>query len=45
MYSDVVKGIPNSIYESAIDTKKRQRGLHEDTDMDANDLEDLVKVF
>ncbi len=45
MYSDVVKGIPNSIYEGAIDTKKRQRGLHEDTDMDANDLEDLVKVF
>ena len=45
MYSDVVKGIPNSIYEKAIDTKKMQRGLHQDTDMDANDLEDLVKVF
>lgn len=45
MYSDVVKGIPNSIYEKAIDTKKMQRGLAQDIDMDANDLEDLVKVF
>ena len=45
MYSDVVKGIPNSVYEKAIDTKKMQRGLAQDIDMDANDLEDLVKVF
>ena len=45
MYSDVVKGIPSSVYEKAIDTKKMQRGLAQDIDMDANDLEDLVKVF
>ncbi len=45
MYSDVVKGIPNRLYEEAIDTKKMQRGLNQDIDMDANDLEDLVKVF
>lgn len=45
MYSDVVKEIPKSLFEKAIDTKKMQRGLTLDTDMDANDLEDLVKVF
>ena len=45
MYSDVVKEIPKKLFEEAIDTKKYQRGLKLDTDMDANDLEDLVKVF
>ena len=45
MYSDVVKEIPKNLFENAIDTKKTQRGLTLDTDMDANDLEDLVKVF
>ena len=45
MYSDVVKEIPKKLFEDAIDTKKYQRGLQQDTDMDANDLEDLVKVF
>lgn len=45
MYSDVVKEIPKSLFEQAIDLKKEQRGLNLDTDMDANDLEDLVKVF
>ena len=45
MYSDVVKEIPKKLFEDAIDTKKYQRGLKLDTDMDANDLEDLVKVF
>lgn len=45
MYSDVVKEIPKKLFEDAIDTKKQQRGLKLDTDMDANDLEDLVKVF
>ena len=45
MYSDVVKEIPKKLFEDAIDTKKYQRGLQLDTDMDANDLEDLVKVF
>ena len=45
MYSDVVKGISSSLFEQAIDTKKMQRNLKQDTDMDENDLEDLVKVF
>ncbi len=45
MYSDVVKDIPMSLFEKAIETKKIQRNLNSDTDMDANDLKDLVKVF
>jgi len=45
MYADVVREVPKNLFEQAIDTKKYQRGLKLDTDMDANDLEDLVKVF
>ncbi|MBQ3408669.1 MAG: pyruvate, phosphate dikinase [Clostridia bacterium] len=45
MYADVVREVPKNLFEEAIDTKKYQRGLKQDTDMDANDLEDLVKVF
>ena len=45
MYADVVREVPKKLFEDAIDTKKYQRGLKLDTDMDANDLEDLVKVF
>lgn len=45
MYSDVVMEVPKHLFEEAIDLKKAQRGLNLDTEMDANDLEDLVKVF
>lgn len=45
MFSDVVMEIPKYLFEQAIDLKKEQRGLKLDTDMDANDLKDLVKVF
>lgn len=45
MYSDVVMGISSTLFEDAISLKKKQRGLNLDTDMDANDLKDLVKVF
>ena len=45
MYSDVVKEVPKKLFEDAIENKKYQRNLKLDTDMDANDLEDLVKVF
>ena len=45
MYSDVVMEVPRSLFEYAIETKKEQRNLKLDTEMDANDLKDLVKVF
>ena len=45
MYSDVVKEVPKDLFEKEKKKKKMQRGLNLDTDMDANDLEDLVKVF
>lgn len=45
MYSDVVMEIPKHLFEEAIDLKKEQRGLKLDTDMDANDLRDLVRIF
>lgn len=45
MYSNVVMELSGSLFEEAIDTKKQQRGLTLDTQMDANDLRDLVRVF
>ena len=45
MYSDVVKEVPKKLFEDAIYKKKYQRNFKLDTDMDSNDLEDLVKVF
>lgn len=45
MYADVVKEVPRELFEDAISLKKQQRCLNLDTDMDANDLKDLVKVF
>ncbi len=45
MYSDVVKGIDNSLFELAIENKKKQKKIKQDTDMDAEDLEELVNTF
>ena len=45
MYGDVVKEIPSKYFEDAIANKKAQRNLKLDTEMDANDLQDLVSVF
>lgn len=45
MYSNVVMELSGSLFEEAIDTKKQQRGITLDTQMDANDLRDLVRVF
>ena len=51
MYGDVVLGLkPESEnerdpFELIIEEKKRQRGIVHDTDLDADDLADLVKLF
>ncbi len=45
MYSDVVKGISSNLFEKAIENKKTEKNLEQDTELDENDLLDLVNTF
>jgi pyruvate,orthophosphate dikinase len=45
MFSNVVLGVSTSHLESNLEDLKEARGVHEDTDLTAADLEELVKVY
>jgi pyruvate, orthophosphate dikinase len=45
MYSNVVLGINTSHLEANLEDLKEARGVHEDTDLTAADLEELVGVY
>lgn len=45
MFSNVVLGVNTSHLESNLEDLKEARGVHEDTDLTAADLEELVKVY
>ncbi len=45
MFSDVVMEIPKYLFEDAIDEMKNEKGVELDTELDANDLKELVKIF
>ena len=45
MYSDVVMEVPKSFFEKIIDELKEEKGVHYDTELDVNDLKELVKRF
>jgi pyruvate,orthophosphate dikinase len=45
MYGDVVMGVPRDDFEEAIKKIKSARGIQLDTDLSAQDLEDLVKDY
>lgn len=45
MYSNVVLGVNTSHLESNMEDLKEARGVHEDTQLTAADLEELVKVY
>ena len=45
MFSDVVMEIPKSLFEEEIDKMKQQRGVKLDTELTAEDLKELVKIF
>ncbi len=45
MFSDVVMEIPKSLFENAIDEMKQKRGVELDTELNANDLKELVEIF
>lgn len=45
MFSNVVMGLDGDLFENAINIMKRDRGVESDTDLTAEDLEQLVEVF
>ena len=45
MFSNVVLGVNTSHLESNLEDLKEARGVHEDTQLTASDLEELVKVY
>ena len=45
MFSDVVMEIPKALFEEAIDKMKQSRGVKLDTELTADDLKELVKIF
>jgi len=45
MFGNVVRGIPSEHYEQAIARRKQARGVRLDTELDAEDLRELLKSF
>jgi pyruvate,orthophosphate dikinase len=45
MFSDVVMDLPKTKYEKIIDAMKKKKGVKLDTELDAADLKELVKLF
>lgn len=45
MFSDVVMGIEKSKFEKILDEVKENKGVEFDTDLDANDLKEVVKRY
>ena len=45
MFSGVVMGVSGQLFEDAIAAKKAEKGVKLDTELDANDLRDLVTWF
>ncbi len=45
MYSDVVLGVEHYNFEELLDLKKQDRGVTQDTDLDAADLKELVSQY
>ena len=45
MFSDVVMGTPKSEFEKIIDKVKEEKGIKSDTELTAEDLQELIKLF
>lgn len=45
MFSDVVMGTPKSEFEKIIDKVKEEKGVNSDTELTADDLQQLIKLF
>ncbi len=45
MFADVVMEIPKSNFEAIFDAKKEEKGIEEDTELEAEDLKEIVEGF
>ncbi|MDA0781453.1 MAG: pyruvate, phosphate dikinase [Proteobacteria bacterium] len=45
MYSDVVLGVDHYHFEDLLEQKKQDKGVFQDTDLDSEDLKDLVSQY
>lgn len=45
MFSNVVMGVDGDKFENAINAMKQARGVHDDTELSADDLKELVEEF
>ena len=45
MFSDVVMGVDKQLFEDALNEKKAAKNVKLDTELDADDLKDLVRIF
>lgn len=45
MFADVVMGLNKAKFEEIIDDMKEQKGVKQDTDLDASDMKEMVKRF
>jgi pyruvate, orthophosphate dikinase len=45
MFGDVVRGVPSASFEAALRQERVKRGVEQDTDLDADDLERLTAGF
>ena len=45
MYSNVVLGVEHAVFEEILDTQKEDKGADLDTDLDAEDLKHIARLF
>ncbi|MFY0614483.1 MAG: pyruvate, phosphate dikinase, partial [Hyphomicrobiaceae bacterium] len=45
MYGDVVLGVDHGMFEDVLDTHKNNKGAFQDTDLDADDWQDVVAAY
>ncbi|HOW59514.1 MAG TPA: pyruvate, phosphate dikinase [Candidatus Omnitrophota bacterium] len=45
MFGDVVMGVPHDEFEHVLEKKKQQVGVKTDTELNANDLKDIVRQY
>ena len=45
MFADVVMGLNKAKFEEIIDEMKDKKGVQQDTDLDADDMKEMVKLF
>ena len=45
MFADVVAEVPKEYFERAIDLMKQKKGVKQDTELDADDMKQLVEQF